>query len=510
MKNFFFFLLLAFSTALFAQPAQTLYDDTRVSEIHVSLPADSLKFMLDQLLNDRYMRATLVFDGGTGQRDTVQNIGLRLRGNTSLAAKKKSFKVSFNEFEPGRKYQGVKKLNLLGSHNDPTMVRQKLFYEVWAKAGMPPRRSAFAKLFINGTYRGLYTNMEEVDKEWLDDVFGDDEGNLFKCIWPANLAYLGPDQQPYKSLMNGENRSYELATNETDDDYSRLVALITALNLPANAAFPAKISTLLNTDAVLKAYALDVATGNWDDYFYNKNNYYLYDNPATGRFEFVTYDTDNTFGVDWLGKDWATRNCLAWHHSTDPRPLATQLLAVPAYHQKFVQYLDTITRLITCPDSIFPRIDALHNLVAPAAETDIFRTLDYGYTTTDFHKGFEAKVDAHTPYGIKPFLTARCQSIRSQIASLLSDGGLERPLLAVRIGPNPVRDHLLVHTGRDMEGDWVSGTVSDLMGRTLQTCRWQAAAEPFSMETPDLVPGIYLAQFASHSGRAQCIFVVVE
>lgn len=505
-------LLLAF---LFATPAfgqNTLYDDSRVSEIHVQLPADSLKFMLDHLLNDRYMRAEFVFDSGMGQRDTVRNIGLRLRGNTSLSAKKKSFKISFNEFESGRKYQGVKKLNLLGSHNDPTMVRQKLFYDVWAKAGMPLRRGAFVKLYINGTYRGLYTNMEEIDKEWLKDVFGDDDGNLFKCTWPANLAYLGPDQQPYKSVMNNpETRAYDLTTNEAEDDYSRFVALVAMLNQPIDATFPDKINLILNTDKVLKAYALDVATGNWDDYFYNKNNYYLYDNPLTGRFEFVTYDTDNTFGVDWLNKDWATRNCLAWHHSSDPRPLASKLLAVPAFKQKFVQHLDTITRLVTCPDVLFPHVDALHNLVASAAETDIFRTLDYGYTTTDFHKGFENKVDDHTPYGIKPFLATRCQSLRTQIAPLISSTGLEPVMqLPIQIGPNPVQDQLLVHTGEELFGAEISGTVTNSLGRIIKTCRWPAGAEPFILNAEGFAPGIYWVQFTSKNGQSQHVFVVMK
>lgn len=504
-----FCLLFSLLAPLSGQSSGTLYDDDRVSSIYVSLPPDSLKFMLNQLLNDRYMQATFVFDDGV-QRDTLQNIGLRLRGNTSLASKKKSFKISFNTFEPGRKYQGVKKINLNGSHNDPTMIREKLFYEVWAKAGMQRRRTAFTKLYINGEYRGLYTNLEEIDKEWLGDVFGNDDGNLFKCTWPASLAYLGPLQQPYKALMHdAKTRAYELVTNEAADDYTRFVALATMLNLPVDAAFPDKVSQILNTDAVLKAFAIDIATGNWDDYFYNKNNYYLYDNRITGRFEFVTYDTDNTFGVDWLGQDWAKRSCLAWQISNDPRPLASQLLAVPAYKQKFAQYLDTISR-ITCPDSIFPRIDVLHNLIAPAAELDVFRTLDYGYTISDFHKGFDAKVDGHTPYGIKAFLSARCQNTRNQIAVLLSANGPSPLPLSIRIGPNPVHDQLFVHTGSDLFGAEINCTISDLTGRVVKTSRWQATSSPFSMATTGLSAGMYRAQFAAGGRQVQFVFVLLE
>ena len=172
------FLLQWLTVQLFGQSV-SLFEDTRVSVIYLQLPADSLNKMIGQLINDRYLQAQFVFDDGV-IRDTVKNVGLRLRGNTSLTAQKKSFKISFNAFESGRKYQGVRKLNLLGSHNDPTLIRQKLFYDAWAKAGLPIRRTAFVKLYINGTYRGLYTNAEEIDKEWLADVYGDNDGNLYK------------------------------------------------------------------------------------------------------------------------------------------------------------------------------------------------------------------------------------------------------------------------------------------------------------------------------------------
>ena len=42
----------------------------------------------------------------------LNNVGIRLRGNTSLTAPKKSFKLDFNSFEPGRKFFGLEKINL--------------------------------------------------------------------------------------------------------------------------------------------------------------------------------------------------------------------------------------------------------------------------------------------------------------------------------------------------------------------------------------------------------------
>ncbi|MFN0037769.1 MAG: CotH kinase family protein, partial [Saprospiraceae bacterium] len=479
---------------LLAQPlcgqSDALFDDQRIASIHLSLPADSLEYLMEHTVHDRYFRALFVFDDGL-LRDTVEDVGLRLRGNTSLGAQKKSFKISFNEFEAGRKYQGAKKLNLRGQHNDPTMVREKLFYEVWGKAAMPERRAAFVLLYINQEFRGLYTNVEEMDKEWLGRVYDDDAGNLYKCTWPADLVYLGPDQQAYKDILNNpDERAYDLKTNETEDDYARLVALMAALNQPVNANFPSQIRQILNVESVLKAFAIDVATGNWDDYFYNKNNYYLYDNPATGRFEFATYDTDNTFGIDWLGKDWAKRNCLAWTPSGQPRPLATQLLAVPDFREKYVRYLDTLTRFITHPDSIFSRIDELENQVSAAALADPYRPLDYGYTFANFQNGFDQTIDGHTPYGIKPFLGIRHDSIRSQIAGVLSKS--EMPYdgeFVLQAYPNPAAEQLFVHTGGAFFSEKIIASVFEATGRLARTCEWEASGAAQRVDISGLPAG---------------------
>ncbi len=486
-----FVLLLLIGKPLSGQ-SLALYDDSRVASIYLVLPVDSLNYLIDHLENNRYLHAQFVFDNGQ-VRDTVEDVGLRLRGNTSLSAQKKSFKISFNEFYSGREYQKVKKLNLNGQHNDPTMVREKLFYEVWEKAGMPDRRTAFVRLYINGEYRGLYTNIEEMDKTWLGRVFDDNDGNLYKCTWPADLVYHGPIQQVYKDILNNpEERAYDLKTNELEDDYTHLIALMAALDKPVDASFPVQIRQILNVESVLKSFAIDVATGNWDDYFYNKNNYFLYDNPATGQFDFVTYDTDNTFGVDWLGKDWAKRNCFAWTPSGQSRPLATKLLAVPAFKAQYVRYLDTLTRFITNPGIIFPRIDALESQITSAALADVYRSLDYGYTFADFQNGFDQTIDGHTPYGIKPFLGLRCDSIRSQIAGVLSKTlAPDAEHIDFQIYPNPASDWIWVKTSTAVPSGKIAALVFSATSQLLRAWEWEASDAVHSRWIADLPAGVY-------------------
>ncbi|MBL7826738.1 MAG: CotH kinase family protein [Saprospiraceae bacterium] len=481
-----------------------LFKEDQICSIFIQIHPDSFQLILDEKINERYLEATFIFDDGTF-RDTLPSVGFRLRGNTSLGAAKKSFKISFNEFVDGRSYQGVRKLNLRGQANDPTLIREKVFYEIWRNAGMPERRAVFAKLYVNGAYRGLYTNIEELDKKWLDRVFNQDEGNLYKCLWPADLVWLGANPEVYKNVMHSPGeRAYRLVTNEATDDYTRFAALVEAINQPNSSNYTSNLNQILNVTGVLKAYAIDIATGNWDDYFYLKNNYYLYDNPQTGRFEFITYDTDNSMGVDWLNKDWAHRNCLDWENHSEARPLATKLLEVPELKQQFIFYLDSITRHITCPDIIFPRIDALHAFITDDAEADPFRPLDFGYSINDFHASFDQSSDNHTPYGLKPFLLERCQSTLAQIEGLISAVEQpENPKPDWSLFPNPAGRILQV------ESTWKTGPKrwEILSAQGMLVADGQTDAEKFQMETELLPGGVYVFKLTSEHKTSSRIFI---
>jgi hypothetical protein len=485
-----------FFLVIFQVRAQnTLFDDTRVSSLYIDLNPDSLNYIMTEVLSDHYFGARFIYDDGTS-RDTLEQVGFRLRGNTSRYSAKKSYKISFNEYVPGRRYQDVKKINLNGQHNDPTLLREKLYYHTWKKAGLPERRTSFVKLYINGTYYGLYTNLEEFDKDWLDRVYGESEGNLYKCTYPADLVYINNNQQSYKDIESGSvtgGRAYDLQTNESGDDYSDLLALISILSLPADSTFAAAISQVMNVDGTLKVFALDVATGNWDDYMYNKNNYFLYQNQFTGKFEFISYDTDNTFGVDWINRDWATRNCLDWFIHSEPRPLATKLLSIPSFNYQYRCYLDTIARQVINPDSIFPVIDYYKSLITTAVLDDTYRSLDFGYTFQDFNDGFTKSVDGHTPYGIKPFLEFRKSKILEQLTSN-SIANRKKTEGTLELYPNPAKDMLMVKT--NLKGKRSRYVIMDQKGYQWLNGEVNVGKSPIEIQLDQLPEGIYILKLS--------------
>jgi len=101
-----------------------VFGDDVIPRVDILLPADSLAWILNEnnLQSNYHFHATFIFDNGN-ILDTLENVGFRLRGNTSRGADKKSFKISFNTYESGREFYGIEKMNINGEHNDPTIIR---------------------------------------------------------------------------------------------------------------------------------------------------------------------------------------------------------------------------------------------------------------------------------------------------------------------------------------------------------------------------------------------------
>lgn len=411
-------------------PPNPVYLDTTVATIHILIDPDSLARILDpaNAQSDHEYPATFVFQNPF-INDTVANIGFRLRGNTSRDSRKKSFKISINTFERGRKFHGFEKLNVNGEHNDPSIIRSKLGWDLFAKSGVPASRAHHTRLYINGLYYGLYISVEHVDENFVQSRFGNNDGNLYKCLWPADLRYLGSDPNLYK-LLSGNRRVYELTINEEIDDYSDLAHFISVLNLTPTDSFAVAIQRVFNVNNFLRILAMDVAAGSWDDYWFWKNNYYLYHNLHTGKFEFIPYDYDNTFGIWWTqilpNINFGTRNIYTWGHPTEQRPLASRILGVTEFRNRYTFYLNRLLYRYFNETAMHPRIDSIHTMITLAAEADSFRTLDYGYTIQQFHNSYTQALGNHVTYGLKPYISTRRTSALGQlqnvnVAPILSD-----------------------------------------------------------------------------------------
>lgn len=406
-----FLLIIVLVTIGFAQSyneSWKLFDDSQVAVVKIYADPAAVTWMFNNPHSDSLHLASMRFTNAFID-DSISNIAIRIRGATSRDARKKSLKVSFNTFVAGREFYGVDKLNLNGEHNDPSIIRSKLSFDLFKDAQMTASRASHTAVYINGKYYGLYISVEHIDDEFLNKNFVNSNGNLWKCLYPADLKYLGDNPDLYKLSSNGRP-VYELSTNEQINDYSALARFIKIINQTNINILPDSLEKVLDVASVLKYYAMNVLLGSWDDYRFLKNNYYLYHQPDKDLIYLIPYDYDNSFGVDWFDIDWSRINPYTYANiDNSVRPLSTRLLQVPEYRNLLTRYLTFYREKVFLGYLWESRIDSLKNRITNYVIADSFRTLDYGFTMTDFHNSYShiSYNKMHVKRGIKEFINIK-------------------------------------------------------------------------------------------------------
>jgi hypothetical protein len=386
-----------------------------LASIYVDLPNDQLQLLLvDSLYTDHEFLASFRYQSSL-YLDTIQQVGFRVRGNTSRGAGKKSFSIDFNDFIPGQKFKGLDNMNLVGNHNDPSQLRAWLSTQILKSAELTVSRNSFVRLYINNEYKGLYLNNEAIDDEFIKDRFlANFSGNLFKCSWGSDLTYLGTNPQPYYE-------TYDLKTNQSLNDYSGLIHFIEVLNNSNATDFPCAIQQVFDVDRYLKTLVYEILIGHWDGYAGNKNNFYLYQRPSDGKFVFIEYDMDNTFGIDWFNENWSVRNINNWHFGN--RPLIQKLFGVPYFKDQFNHYMnEALTTIFN--QNWLQQLQSKQSLISQAAYEDLYKELDYGFTNSDFDSSLTNAFGAHVTMSISDYLAIRLQSALAQVQAFQ---GLENP-----------------------------------------------------------------------------------
>lgn len=414
---FFLILLINLVSAQSKDESWKVYDDSEVGVIEITLDPENLSWMYNHVQSDSMQFASIHFKNKWID-ETIDSIGLRLRGNTSRVSAKKSFKISFNSFISGRQFYNIEKLNLNGEHNDPSIVRSKLCWDIFNKSGITSCRASHSAVYINGEYYGLYISTEHIDEEFIQKNFTDDTGNLWRCLWPADLTYRGPNQENYFPY-SGVDIPYDLKTNEENYDYSQLAKIISIINLTPDQYFADSLETILAVPEFLKYLAVNTLVGSWDDYRSLMNNYYLYYSPKEDIFHWLPYDYDNTFGIDWFNVDWANANPYNFPKANGgDRPLSDRAMKNAQYRNLYTHFLEFINSNVIANAEFDSNIERLHTMITPFAEVDYYRTRDYQFTVNEFHRSYTSIsfIKDHVKRGIKEFIRLRTASLPNMIS----------------------------------------------------------------------------------------------
>ena len=245
---------------------------------HVEITVDEQ--YLDTLDNDLTVRvpATIVYDG-----ETIEQAGLRKKGQSTLQPldQKPSFSVKLDDTVAGQDIDGIERFALNNTVMDATYTSEPLSYLLYQRGGVPAPRTAHAVVTFNGEVKGIYVVVEAINKQFLEEHYGDGEGNLYEGPWDFDKD---PQEADLKDIEDGRTR----------DD---LIALTNAVNSATPESLDADISPYADVDQLIDTIALDMAFCLWDGYAIAAWNFYLYHVPESvpngGRFVLLPH------GADW-------------------------------------------------------------------------------------------------------------------------------------------------------------------------------------------------------------------
>ncbi|MEN9786277.1 MAG: hypothetical protein RLZZ299_1541 [Pseudomonadota bacterium] len=308
----------------------------------------------------------------SGEDEVFERVGVRHRGHNIYqddGIERAGFKIVMDAYTEDLELHGKSHINLLGTEGDPTLLRERLATELMREADVPAPRVTHARLWIDGTFQGVFPNSEEADdRAFLRDTFGDEDGSTYKvkgyCGSRAELAWLGSDTTAYVDTYQPK------AGTDEADMASDLLPFLQCASEPDDAAFRACLPTWIDVDAWLAEIALDMILPDVDGMASAGQNFLLHRRAADDRFVVIPWDKDQAFRPDLARDGTASLFALepAWLVGSTPA-LVRRIRGVfrAEYCARAAGMVDLHDPAVTVP-----RIDALEDMMRDAVREDPF------------------------------------------------------------------------------------------------------------------------------------------
>jgi len=282
-------LILCFITLLFSCGTQKPTEEAKeipvsfevgnIKEYHISCNNSELKNIYENYRENIYIPITITYKGKTSTGK------MRVRGDTSRKDPKKSLKIKFDSLA----LEGVPAIiNLNAEYADKTYIRQYLSSKMMQKSGQTAYNVEYIKLFINDKFFGLFLQVENMDKKFLERNKLSKKGNLYKAT--KDGACL--------SIFDDFDKKWEKKTNKKSD-HNDLTQLTKELNNIPDNEFESYIKKTFEYDKLINLLALNMFLSNSSTYYHN---YYLYhDLYGTGKWQMLPWDMDKTLSYyNWM------------------------------------------------------------------------------------------------------------------------------------------------------------------------------------------------------------------
>lgn len=322
---------------------------------------------------------------------TSYKIEIAYRGALTRELPKKSFHIIF--VRP-YSFSGGREIHLNAEYLDPSLFRNKLSFDFFRSLDTLSPDAKFVLLKLNGTFMGVYLQLESVDDLFLKKR-GLPPGAIFYAHNDdANFSLLSPDNDNVKeSLLAGYKRK---CGTKSDDEY--LCELTYKINTIPRSDFGKEIVKHVDIDKYLRWLAGVVCTQNYDGFI---QNYALYRNSATALFELIPWDYDGTWG----------RSCHGEVMEYDYVPirgsntLTARILDISDFRRRYRILLEEVLETHFTRDLLETKITSLYNMLRPHLALDPYKQKDL------------EKFDSEPEFIVR-FITNRNHYLKEQLSEL--------------------------------------------------------------------------------------------
>lgn len=159
-----------------------LFDTSRILQVDIQMEEGKWEEMLANAMAEEYVSCNVEING-----QTLYNVGIRPKGNTSLSAiasdpetDRYSMKLEFDHYVDGQTCLGLDKLILNNNYADATSRKEAIVYDMYQYLGADASLYNYAQVSVNGEYWGVYLALEAVEDSFMLRNFGAEDGELYK------------------------------------------------------------------------------------------------------------------------------------------------------------------------------------------------------------------------------------------------------------------------------------------------------------------------------------------
>ena len=280
-----------------ATTMSTLWDTTQVHTIDLTYDADDYDALIDAYLDSgskEWISADVTIDG-----TTYENVGLKLKGNSSLRSLSTSDDATLSSANPqdlpwiirldkyvdGQNHEGSTELVVRGNSSE-TSLNEALALDLLRESGLATEQATAVRFSADGSDASLRLVIENPDDTWMERELGD--GLLYKADASGDYSYRGDDESSYTDVFDQQGG---------DDDLTPLISFLQWINESDDDTFAADLDEHLDVQSFATYLAFQDLVQNSDDIDGPGNNSYLYYDPDTTQMTVVNWDLNLAFGA---------------------------------------------------------------------------------------------------------------------------------------------------------------------------------------------------------------------